>query len=88
LDLETAGITSVIWAIGYTSDYSLVKLPVVDADGYPLQKRGVTSYPGLYFVGLHWLHKFKSGTLFGIGEDAAFVASEILARKPRAGIAS
>jgi putative flavoprotein involved in K+ transport len=83
LDLEAAGITSVIWAIGYTFDYSLVKLPILDADGYPLQRRGITDYPGLYFVGLNWLYKFKSVLLFGVGEDAEFVASEIMARKPQ-----
>jgi putative flavoprotein involved in K+ transport len=83
LDLEATGITSVIWAMGYTFDYSLVKLPVVDADGYPLQRRGITDYPGLYFVGLNWLYKFKSVLLFGVGEDAEFVASEIMARKPQ-----
>ena len=51
LSLESAGITSIIWAIGYSFDFSLVKLPVCDADGFPLQNRGVTRYPGLYFTG-------------------------------------
>jgi putative flavoprotein involved in K+ transport len=59
-----------------------VKLPVFDEDGYPVQRRGVTAYPGLYFLGLHWLYQFKSGLLLGVGEDAAFIASEIAARKP------
>ncbi len=81
LDLKAAGITSVIWASGFGFDYSLVKLPVFDEDGYPVQRRGVTAYPGLYFVGLHWLSQFKSGLLLGVGEDAAFIASEIAARK-------
>jgi putative flavoprotein involved in K+ transport len=80
LDLKQAGITSVIWANGYGFDYSLVKLPVLDEFGYPVQRRGVTAYPGLYFVGLNWLYKFKSGTLLGVGEDAAFVASDIMTR--------
>jgi putative flavoprotein involved in K+ transport len=82
LDLKAAGITSVIWATGYRFDYSLVKLPVFDDDGYPVQRRGVTAFPGLYFVGLSWLDKFKSGLLFGVGEDAASIAAEIAARKP------
>ena len=76
------GITSVIWANGYSFDYSLVRLPIFDDDGYPVQRRGVTAYPGLYFVGLSWLHKFKSPLLFGVGEDAAHIVSEIAARKP------
>jgi putative flavoprotein involved in K+ transport len=50
LDPKSVGINSVVWATGYRFDFSLVKLPVFDKDGYPVQKRGVTDYPGLYFV--------------------------------------
>ncbi len=77
LDLDSAGITSVIWATGFKFDFSLVKLPTFDEDGYPVQKRGVTEYPGLYFVGLPFLHTFKSGLLFGVGDDAAHVVSAL-----------
>jgi putative flavoprotein involved in K+ transport len=79
LDLKSAGIKSVIWATGYRFDFDLVKLPVFDQDGYPVQKRGVTEYPGLYFVGLPFLHTVKSGLLAGVGDDAAHVASAIAA---------
>jgi putative flavoprotein involved in K+ transport len=78
LDLKSAGITSIIWATGYAFDFSLVKLLVLDNDGYPVQKRGVTAFPGLYFLGLHWLHTMKSGLLIGVGDDAAYVASHIV----------
>jgi putative flavoprotein involved in K+ transport len=81
LDVQSAGITSVIWATGYKFDFGLVKLPVVDADGYPIQKRGVTDFPGLYFVGLPWLHKAKSSLLFGVGDDAASIVSHIATRE-------
>lgn len=77
LDLAARGIASIIWALGYDFDFSLVRLPVTDGDGYPVQERGVTQYPGLYFVGMPWLHKYKSGLLVGVAEDAAFVASHI-----------
>jgi len=80
LDLKACGISTVIWATGYTFDYSLVKLPVVDADGYPIQKRGVTRFDGLYFLGMPWLHNRKSGILFGVGDDAAYLAENIAAR--------
>ena len=80
LNLEEAGISTIIWAIGYSFDFSMVKLPVVDADGYPLQKRGVTEYGGLYFLGMPWLHSRKSGILFGVGDDAAYLAAHIAAR--------
>ena len=81
LDLKDAGISTILWAIGYGFDFSLVKLPVVDADGYPLQKRGVTEYEGLYFLGMPWLHSRRSGILFGVGDDAAYLAAHIAAHR-------
>ena len=87
LDLQSSGIATIIWAIGYDFDFSLVKVPVVDADGYPIQKRGVTAYPGLYFVGLPWLHSRSSGILFGVGDDGAYIASHITARDPELALA-
>jgi len=82
LDLNAAGIRSVIWAMGYRCDYGLVKLPVTDSDGFPITRRGVTDFPGLYFLGLPWLHTPKSGLLFGVGEDAGFMV-EHLVNAPR-----
>jgi putative flavoprotein involved in K+ transport len=81
LDLNAAGISTVIWATGYTFDFSLVKSPVVDSDGYPIQKRGVTRFEGLYFLGMPWLHSRRSGILFGVGDDAAYLAAHIAARQ-------
>jgi putative flavoprotein involved in K+ transport len=78
LDMNTAGITSVIWATGYRPDFSFVKLPIFDAEGYPIQSRGVTNYPGLYFVGLPWLYTAASGLLAGVGEDAGHVARALI----------
>jgi putative flavoprotein involved in K+ transport len=83
LNLDTVSITSVIWATGYKFDFSLVKLPIFDEDGYPVQARGVSDYPGLYFIGLPFLHSTKSGLLHGIGEDAAYVAEHIGSRIPQ-----
>jgi len=77
LDLVAAGVANVIWATGYAFDFSLVRLPVFDADGYPIQSRGVTEYPGLFFVGLPWLHNAKSGLIYGVGKDARYVAEAI-----------
>ena len=80
VDIRASGIASVIWATGYRFDFSLVRLPLFDEFGYPMQNRGVTAYPGLYFVGLHWLHKRKSGLLIGVGEDAKYIADSITSR--------
>jgi putative flavoprotein involved in K+ transport len=77
LNLKAAGINTVIWATGYTFDFSLVKLPIGDKDGFPIQTRGVANYPGLYFVGMPWMPSLKSGTLAGVAESAAHIASVI-----------
>ncbi len=77
LEIKSAGIGSVIWAGGFRFDFSLVKLPVVDEYGFPVTQRGVTQFPGLFFLGMPWLYHFKSGLLFGVGEDAAYLAEEI-----------
>jgi len=81
LDLAESGIRTVIWAIGYDFDFGMVKFPIFDEDGYPIQQRGATAQPGLYFVGLPWLHKQKSGLLAGVAEDAAHIAQHICAEQ-------
>jgi putative flavoprotein involved in K+ transport len=77
LDVRAAGITTVIWAMGYTFDYSLVKLPVRDEDGFPIQTSGATNYAGLYFVGLPWMPSERSGFLLGVAEAAQHIAANI-----------
>lgn len=77
LNLETAVITTIIWATGYSFDFSLVKLPIFDSDGYPQQNQGITAAPGLFFVGLPWLAGQKSGLLLGVAEQAKVVANWI-----------
>jgi putative flavoprotein involved in K+ transport len=77
LDLREASIGTVIWATGYAFDYDWLRVPCLDAHGEPVQQRGVTEVPGLYFLGLHWMHTFRSGTFMGIGDDAAYVADHL-----------
>jgi putative flavoprotein involved in K+ transport len=77
LNLKAADINTIIWAMGYTSDYSLVKLPITDEDGFPIQQGGVTQYPGLYFVGMNWLSKRKSVTLLGVNEDVEYIIADM-----------
>jgi putative flavoprotein involved in K+ transport len=88
LDLNASGISSIIWATGYSFDFSFVKFPVFDSDGYPIQMRGVTDYDGLYFLGMPWLHSRRSGILFGVGDDAAYIAQHIGTRSIPAGFLS
>jgi putative flavoprotein involved in K+ transport len=80
LDLNAEGIKTIIWATGYKFDFSWVVFPIFDQDGYPIQDRGVCEYPGLYFLGLHFMHKRKSGLLWGVGEVAKYIAEDIAER--------
>lgn len=79
VNLQIAGIRTIVWACGYDFDFRLVRLPVFDSFGFPLQRQGISDYPGLYFVGLPWLPGQKSGLLLGVGENAGHVASAIAA---------
>ena len=81
-DLKAAGIASIIWATGFRYDFDWVKVPIFDNTGEPVHRRGVTSFPGIYFLGLRWLYKRKSFFLImaGPAEDAAYLAEHIKTR--------
>ncbi|MBX8536327.1 NAD(P)/FAD-dependent oxidoreductase [Pseudomonas cichorii] len=77
LDLKAAGVTSIIWATGYSQDYSWLQLDAFDAKGKPRHQRGVSSEQGLYFVGLPWLSRRGSAFIWGVWHDAKHVAEQI-----------
>ena len=77
LDIEAAQLQTVIWATGFRYDFSWVEFDVLDDMDYPLTERGATSVPGLYFMGLNWMYKRKSGILYGVDEDAAYLGQNI-----------
>lgn len=76
-DLAQAGIACVIHATGFHFDFGWIELAAFDERGYPRYRRGVTEVPGLYFVGLHWLHTLGSGLFYQVGRDAAFVVDHL-----------
>ena len=78
LDLAAEGVTSIVWAIGYRPDYRWIEASAFDGAGRPMQTRGVTSVPGLSFVGLPWMHTWGSGRFLGIDRDASYVAAAII----------
>lgn len=81
INLTKLGIRTIIWAAGYTYDYSFIKLPVLDKKGFPIQSRGVADYPGLFFVGMPWMPSLKSVMLSGVGEAAQYIAERIIEKK-------
>ncbi|QWW68832.1 MSMEG_0569 family flavin-dependent oxidoreductase [Rhizobium sp. WYJ-E13] len=77
LDLKAEGITSVIWATGFSPDWSYVGLPIFDGTGYPVQRRGVTGIDGVYVLGLPWLWTWGSGRFLAVGKDAEHVVNHL-----------
>ncbi|WP_306565996.1 MSMEG_0569 family flavin-dependent oxidoreductase [Aquabacterium sp.] len=77
LDLAAAGITSVIWCIGFKPDFTWLDAPVFNGRGQPVHHRGVTQQSGLYFLGLPWLHTWGSGRFSGVARDALYLAEKI-----------
>lgn len=69
---------NVIWCTGYTPGFSWIKLPILDERGVPRHEAGmVADYPGLYFVGLHFLYSMSSGMIHGVGRDAERITSHL-----------
>jgi putative flavoprotein involved in K+ transport len=85
LDLRNAGISAVIWCIGFSPDFRWLDAPVFNGRGNPVHLRGVTGQPGLYFLGLPWLHTWGSGRFSGIARDASYLADQISAFARAAG---
>ncbi len=87
LDLTAAGITSVLWCVGFATDYAWLRASVFDGEGHVCHHRGVTGVDGLYFLGLPWLHTWGSGRFASVGRDAEHLHTHIVAaavRKTRA----
>jgi putative flavoprotein involved in K+ transport len=82
-DGRVADVANVIWCTGFRNDYGWIKFPVpMEDDGYPAQERGaVPSSPGLYFVGMPFLHSFSSMLILGAGRDAKRVVKHLVARR-------
>jgi putative flavoprotein involved in K+ transport len=71
-------VANVIWCTGFGNGLSWIDLPIFETDGEPRHQSGVvTDEPGLYFVGLHFLHSFSSTMIHGIARDAKRIADTI-----------
>ena len=77
LDLAAAGVTSILWATGYATDFGWLKVHAFDDNGRPRHQRGVSSEPGVYFLGLPWLSRRGSSFIWGVWHDAKYIADQI-----------
>ncbi len=81
LSLAEAHIASIIWATGFTRDYSWLKVDAFDEKGKPKHQRGVSSEPGIYFLGLPWQSRRGSSFIWGVWHDAKHVADHIATQR-------
>lgn len=81
LDLAEAGISAIVWATGFSVDYRWLKVDAFDAGGKPRHQRGVSSEPGVYFIGLPWLSRRGSSFIWGVWHDAKHIADHIVTQR-------
>jgi len=81
LNMREAGITSIIWATGYSVNYGWLQGDALDENGKPKHQRGVSSEPGVYFLGLPWLSRRGSSFIWGVWHDAKHIAGHIATQR-------
>jgi putative flavoprotein involved in K+ transport len=79
-DGRALDVANVIWCTGFRQDFGWIDVPVFGEEEQLRQERGVTSEPGLYFVGLDFLYAFTSENVGGVGRDARHIAKRIASR--------
>ncbi len=77
LDLAEAGISTILWATGFTFDFSWLKVNAFDEQGAPFHKRGISAESGIYFLGLPNLVNRASSFIYGVWHDAKYIADHI-----------
>jgi putative flavoprotein involved in K+ transport len=80
-DGRSMDVANVVWCTGFHPGFSWIDLPVLGPQE-PQHHRGVVgSEPGLYFIGLKFLHSVSSEQIHGVERDAAYIAGKIAARR-------
>ncbi|MDJ0358251.1 NAD(P)/FAD-dependent oxidoreductase [Paenarthrobacter sp. PH39-S1] len=78
LELAEAGVASIVWATGFTVDYSWLQVDAFDAEGKPDHQRGVSAEPGVFFLGLPWQSCRGSSFIWGVWHDAKYLVEQIM----------
>jgi len=88
-DGRVLDVANVVWCTGFGNGLSWINLPIFEASGEPRHQSGIAiGEPGLYFVGLHFLHAFSSTMIHGVARDAERITSAIERRTKTAEIDS
>ncbi|WIY24664.1 flavin-containing monooxygenase [Parasedimentitalea psychrophila] len=81
LNLAEAGVASIVWATGFSQDFSWLKVDAFDEAGKPKHQKGLSSEPGVYFLGLPWQSCRGSSFIWGVWHDAKHVADHIATQR-------
>ncbi|MEZ5825247.1 MAG: NAD(P)-binding domain-containing protein [Geminicoccaceae bacterium] len=81
LDLKEAGVSTIIWATGFEYDFGWLQVDAFDAEGRPSQRRGISTEPGVYFLGLPWMTRWGSSFIWGVWHDARHIAEHIATQR-------
>lgn len=81
IDLAAEGINTIIWATGYSRDFSWLQVDTLDDQGRPDHRRGIGRELGVYFLGLPWQSRRGSSFLWGVWHDAKFIGDQIAIKR-------
>ena len=79
MDFNSGEIKTIMWATGYSPDYSWLDVPVLDRKGRIRHDGGVVEAPGLYLMGIPFLRRRKSTLIDGAGDDARDLSAHLAA---------
>src|SRR5579871_6673017 len=78
LDLQRAGIGTVVWATGFRPDYAWLDVPVLDRKGRVRHHGGVVhGAPGMYVLGQNLLRTRRSSYIAGAVSDSCALATHL-----------
>jgi putative flavoprotein involved in K+ transport len=78
-DGRVLDVSNVVWCTGFHPGHAFIDMPIFDESGEPKHDGGVvSSAPGLYFVGLHFLYAMSSAMIHGVGRDAARIVETLM----------
>lgn len=78
IDLADEEISTVIWATGFTGNFSYLGFDVgFDDHGVPIHDDGISVVDGIYFCGFPWMRIQSSGLIYGSAIDAKVIAEHI-----------
>ena len=77
MNLEKNNIRTIIWATGFSPDYSWLNLPVFNHKGRIRHEGGIVDSPGIYLMGAPLLRRRKSSFIHGAADDARELSNHL-----------